>query len=106
VLGVCALVAAMALGVAIARHGNAAGSPAPPQPTQPQTEQPAPVRTDIPKPPVLTAAPPATMTAPPVVTVVATQMAKPHAEVTSVARPKATGSSKVTNSTKTVDDGF
>ncbi len=108
VLGVCALVAAMALGVAIARHGNASGSPAPPQTTQQQTQQPAPVRTDIPKPPAVTAAPPPTMTAEPVTTAVTTQPARPRADTT-IARPKpvTTGaSSKATNSTKTVDDGF
>jgi serine/threonine-protein kinase len=116
VLATCALVGAMAVGVAIAgrgRHESTAvtSSPLPPQPTQTQTA----LRTDIPKPPAMTAAPPptTTVTAAVPVTAAATTAqqpvttAKPHVESTAtVARPKATASSKATNSTKTVDDGF
>jgi len=120
VLGACALVAAMAAGVAMARAKNHDGAAtAPTQPTATQTTQatqvaPPPVRTDIPKPPpVVTATtiaePPATTTA----TVTATATAQATATATTARatgahtpKPPGSGSTKTTNSTKTVDDGF
>jgi len=114
VLGACALVAAMALGVAIARAGRhdapaTTASPPPPQVSQTTTA----IRTDIPKPPVIaTAAPPPATTA--VVEIAATAVTAPTQPISTgtsrpaatIARPKPTASSKTTNSTKTVDDGF
>jgi serine/threonine-protein kinase len=112
VLGVCALVGAMATGVAIAGRHGAAATPSPPSPQPTQTATQAPLRTDIPKPPAVTAAPPPTTTAAePVVTAVATATqqpvttARPQPTAT-IARPKPTASSKATNSTKPIDDGF
>jgi len=115
VLGVCALVAAMAAGVAFARagrHDNAVATTATPSPPPPQTTQTAAIRTDIPKPPVAVP-PPTTTTAviEPVVTAATTTsppvVTRSHVDPVPTARPKPTASSKPpTNSTKTVDDGF
>ena len=121
VLGACALVAAMALGVAIARaghHDGTATTVATPPPPPAQQTAPTPtvtaLRTDIPKPPVLTVTATVTAEAPPAtVQPAATQTAKTVSQTsttaTSVVRPKpvpSATSSKTTNSTKTVDDGF
>jgi len=113
VLGVCALVAAMAAGVAFARagrHDNAVATTATPSPPPPQTTQTAAIRTDIPKPPVAIP-PPTTTVIEPVVTAATTTtppvVTRSHVDPVPTARPKPTASSKPpTNSTKTVDDGF
>ena len=120
VLGACALVAAMAAGVAMARaksHDGATTTTAPTQPAATQTtQQVAPVRPDIPKPPPIVTA--TTIAEPPATTIAiaatataatATAQATTTAKVSTGARtpkPPSSGSTKATNSTKTVDDGF
>jgi serine/threonine protein kinase len=117
VLGVCALVAAMAAGVAYERAGrtNGATAPTPPPPTQTATATFTARPTDIPKPPTATPPPTTTTIAEPPPTTMATMTATAtvpattqtaRVPTTTIARPRPTGSSKATTSTKTVDDGF
>jgi eukaryotic-like serine/threonine-protein kinase len=120
VMGICTLVAAMALGVTIAKAGRHEVSPAAtPQtptgePAQAQTVMPT-FQQQIPPPPTIsatpttaqpgqTAQPPATTFAPPVSTTITRVF---PAGTSSTPRSKPAGTSKpVATSTKTPDDGF
>jgi serine/threonine-protein kinase len=110
VLGVCALVAAMAIGAALAhtRDGRAAAAAAPVEPPPAETRTVAAIPPPPPPSPTTTAAPPPTSRE----TAEASATAEPHVapvettEHVHTARPHATARPVPTHTSKPIDDGF